>query len=406
MRLLRRITRMERIKMKNNITGIFAKKIEGNDAEFDIHGEIGWEVWFDRMKWLIESLADNIENVTFNIYSLGGDVWDGNAIVNLIGGMKQRTVANVQLAASMATAIALACDEVVMAKNGRWLVHNPWTFAIGDAASLETTAVDLRNFEKQFAEFYHSRCDGEKSLQDFVDLMNEERWMTADEAFEWGFVDAIEDVFNISAFASLNKMMAKAVKPMPADFLNQNEDKTMVKKTKKTPAVAGKNEETLAVAEVAEEVAEETPEIPEVPETPAEEPETPEVPEPPAEEIPETPEVPEDDGPTAAMKASIRSEVTLGFATEIQGYQNDIAERDTTIASLQSGIATVQAENSELSGKFDVLTARLKKFTKTGLTSDGEVTTWNEALADCGDDYVVARKKYGEIYTAFMEKAK
>ena len=390
--------------MRASITGIFAKKIEGDLAEIDIHGEIGWEVWFDRMRWLIESLDSDVKTVTFNIYSLGGDVWDGNAIVNLIGGMKQKTVANVQIAASMATAIALACDEVIMAKNGRWLVHNPWTLAMGNASELEKSAVDLRNYEKQFAEFYHDRCaNGEKSLQDFVGLMDEERWMTADEALEWGFIDKVEDVFSISSYSALNKMMAKATKPLPEDFLTQNEDEIMAKNTKETPAVAGTNEDASAVADEVsdvDEVAEETVETEEVTD------ETADVEELEAEETDDETTEEENLEGTSALKASIKSALMADFADQIQGFKNDISERDTKIEAMKAEAETLSTENSKLATDFKTLNARLAKFTKTGLSSAGEVTTWNEALKSCNDDYASARVKYPDIYRDFMDKNK
>jgi chemotaxis protein histidine kinase CheA len=339
--------------------------------------------------------------------------------------MKQKTVANVQLAASMSTAIALACDEVVMAKNGRWLVHNPWTKIAGDAAKLEKQAVDLRNMENQFAQFYFDRCDGDKCLQDFVDLMNEERWMTADEAFEWGFVDVVEDVFNISAFATLNKMMAKATKPLPDDFLNQNEDETMTKaeklvaeakaaeeEAKATEEAEAKEEADAKATEEADAKATEEAEAKAKEEADAKATEEAEVKaaeeEAKAKEEADAKAAAEEEGGevTSAMKAMIESKVALDYMDKISGYVAEIAEKTEKLAKLSAEVDSLRAENATFEENFSTVNSRLQKFTQTALTAGGEVTTWSEALAACGDDYVVARRKYADVYSAFMAQTK
>lgn len=360
--------------MRSSVNGIFAKKIEGSSAEFDIHGEIGWDVWFSRMKWLVEGLDSDIDTVTFNIYSPGGDVWDGNAIVNLIGNMKQHTVANVQLAASMATIIALACDEVKMSANGRWLIHNPWTIAVGDAAEFEKRAAELRDTEVEAADYYYARSKGksDKSRDDIVALMNEERWMMADEAKEWGFVDEVVDVFNVRQSAAFGKIAACAKIPLPDDFMKQitNEEKTMTEET-------------------------ETPETPEA-ETPEEIPET-----------PETPEAPETDAPeeSAEVKA-LRAEVSAKYADQIVALKADLKVRDEKIEQLNASIETLQSEKTSLDETVNKLQSRVDKFMVNGLSPEGDVADWPAAMKACDNDYEKARKKYPELYEKFMEQAR
>ena len=125
-----------------------ALKDDATEATINIVGVIGWEVAYQQLKDMIRSIPETVERVIFEIYSPGGDVWDGNGIVQEIGAMKQTTVARVQVAASMATLIAVACDERSIAANGRFLIHNAWTVTQGDAGSTRNTGERITRLRK------------------------------------------------------------------------------------------------------------------------------------------------------------------------------------------------------------------------------------------------------------------
>jgi ATP-dependent protease ClpP protease subunit len=206
--------------------GIFLR-IEGEDkstAVIEIHGEIGWDIWARRLKTMIGELGSSVKEVLFDIYSPGGSVQDGNWMVSMIADMPQHTVAQVQVAASMATVIALACDECEMAANGRWLIHNPWAIVMGDHAEFEKQAVHLRAEKEQLAEFYAKRTG--KTVDEMNALMDEERWMMAKEAKEMGFVSAINDPFDIAAFAEMNAAIQAAGKWPAALVIGEKEEGT------------------------------------------------------------------------------------------------------------------------------------------------------------------------------------
>jgi len=183
---------------------------DASEAVIDIVGVIGWDVGFAQLRDIISGLPEGIERVVFDIYSPGGDVWDGNAMIHEIGNIKAETVAKVRVAASMATLIAVACDRREMASNGRWLVHNPWTMAVGDADELEKRAVELREAEKEAAEFYAQRTGTD--VDAISALMEEEVWIRAERAQELGFVHDIIDPFNVAAFAAVREEMMSAGK--------------------------------------------------------------------------------------------------------------------------------------------------------------------------------------------------
>jgi len=194
--------------------GVFlrADASEPSEATIDIVGVIGWEVAFQELRAIFAGLSPDVRRVVFEIYSPGGNVWDGNGIVQAIGelGKKVETEARVQVAASMATLIAVACQKRTIARNGRWLIHNAWTSTQGDAEEHEKAAKQLRDCEQEAAKFYAERTG--KTPEEMLDLMAEERWIMPEEAKALGFVHEISDPFDTEAVAAVRKEIEAAGK--------------------------------------------------------------------------------------------------------------------------------------------------------------------------------------------------
>lgn len=189
--------------------GIFLKVNQAaKEATIEITGVIGLDVWQDKFRAMLAEIGEEVDTVRFSIYSPGGDIWEGNGMISQIAALKQRTVAEVQVAASMATLIACACDEVRMAANGRWLVHNPWAATAGDADEMEKRAKELKDTEDEAVALY-ARKTG-KTGEELRALMDEERWLTPEEAKEFGFVDTIDDPFNLAKYKEATKAMLAA----------------------------------------------------------------------------------------------------------------------------------------------------------------------------------------------------
>ncbi len=72
------------------------------------------------------------------------------------------------------------------------MVHNPWTFAAGNAKELRKTADDLEKFEQSLMSTYMGRTN--KSEEEVRSLLDEETWLTAAEAVELGFADKVESL--------------------------------------------------------------------------------------------------------------------------------------------------------------------------------------------------------------------
>ncbi len=153
----------------------------------------------------IKSQLDGMTgDLTVRINSYGGDVFEGHAIYNLIrhyeGGTK--TVVIDGLAASAASVIAMAGDEIVMPINAMMMIHDPWTISIGSADDFRKEADVLDQIKGTIVDVYASKTDMAKD--EIAELMAVETWLNVDEAEGMGF--AVRDE---SRKVVLNKVTAR-----------------------------------------------------------------------------------------------------------------------------------------------------------------------------------------------------
>jgi ATP-dependent protease ClpP protease subunit len=132
------------------------------------------------------------EPLHVHINSDGGDMMEGNEIFNILLAHEGKVRVSIgALAASMASAIAMAGDEISMADNGFIMIHNPWTVAMGDAADMEKSAEILNKLKANLVKAYMRHCNC--SEKEVSKMMDDETWMTADEALENGFIHSIDN---------------------------------------------------------------------------------------------------------------------------------------------------------------------------------------------------------------------
>lgn len=167
-------------------------KIQGaanGDGEILIYDYIGWP--FTDPADLIRSLAD-MGNVTVRLNSPGGDVFDGMAIFNAFRSHSGAVTVRIEgLAASMASVIAMAGKKVQAYDNAMLMIHNSWTVSAGNQYDLRETADILEKIDGNILNAYHEKSKAGK--RELADMMRSETWLTAKEAKEKGFVDAIVD---------------------------------------------------------------------------------------------------------------------------------------------------------------------------------------------------------------------
>ena len=126
------------------------------------------------------------ERVKIEINSAGGYVIPGMAMANSIKNSQAHVVAHVTgLAASMASVIMCACDEIQVEEGAFVMIHNPWSWAEGDAEELRKEAEVLDTMKAGIMAFYRGKFP-DKSDEEISAMMDAETWMTGDAALEAG----------------------------------------------------------------------------------------------------------------------------------------------------------------------------------------------------------------------------
>lgn len=130
------------------------------------------------------------DTIRLHINSAGGDVFAGQAIAQAIKDTGAKVIAQIDgLAASAATVVAMAADEIEISDGGFFMIHNAWTFAIGNANDLMETAALLEKVDGVIAAAYTKRS--KLKMDEVAALMDAETWFTAQEALDAGLVDRI-----------------------------------------------------------------------------------------------------------------------------------------------------------------------------------------------------------------------
>ncbi len=184
--------------IKRNGYQIKARK---DNAEIMIYDDIG-EGWVGGIssKAFINDLGKlpKVKTVNVRIHSEGGSVFEGHAIYNAIKRLDARVEVDVDgLAASIASVIAMAGDEIRMAENGFMMIHDPWMVAAGTSEELRDAAETMDKVREVLLKTYVKRTGGDE--EKISAMMAEETWMNADEALEMGFIDSITEDMQMAA---------------------------------------------------------------------------------------------------------------------------------------------------------------------------------------------------------------
>jgi ATP-dependent Clp protease protease subunit len=178
----------------------------GSDrAEIYLYGIIGAD-WFGdgvTAKTFADDLKElgNVKTIDLRINSEGGSVFDGKAMYSLLVEHKAKIITHIDgLAASAASFIAMAGDEIEIAEGGFVMIHNAWMFAMGDARELRRTADLLDTVNGTILDVYVARTKGDK--KEIAKMMDDETWMTAAEAVKNGFADKMVENLKVAACVS------------------------------------------------------------------------------------------------------------------------------------------------------------------------------------------------------------
>lgn len=135
--------------------------------------------------------------VTLNINSPGGDMFEGLAIYNLLRAHQGEVVINVVgVAASAASIITMAGDTITMGPAAFLMIHNTWTTFSGNRLDFVKMADAMLPFDQAMAAIYASRSG--LTPDEAMALMDAETWISAEDALAKGFADSIRDGDQVS----------------------------------------------------------------------------------------------------------------------------------------------------------------------------------------------------------------
>lgn len=166
---------------------------QSGGIELYIYGDIvstSWDAWSmeDTCPQDIADFMSGIDGsapMTIYINSGGGDVFAGIAIHSILKRHTGRKTGVVDgLAASIASVILMACDEIVMASGAQIMIHKPSTIVWGNADDLAKMIVELDKCQKSITDIYMLKAKEGVTEEEVTGLINAETWMNGEEAKE------------------------------------------------------------------------------------------------------------------------------------------------------------------------------------------------------------------------------
>lgn len=189
--------------------------------EVSIYEEIG--LWGVDAKQFIEdfkAIDDGASPVIVAINSPGGDVFDGFALNGWIQRLGARATARIDgLAASAASVIAVGAHQVVIGESAMMMIHNPWTFAYGDANDLRKTADMMDKTRDGILAAYRRKAPDIEDAE-LIRMLDEETWLSAGEAVALGLADSIVEQAGAKACRGASGLLARFKHP-PQALLHQ-----------------------------------------------------------------------------------------------------------------------------------------------------------------------------------------
>ncbi|MCG9678742.1 head maturation protease, ClpP-related [Vibrio sp. Isolate24] len=200
----------------------YTLKNEASDkpAQLYIHGEIGgWDIYSIDLVKALQQIGD--KDLMMRVQSYGGSVYEGLAMFNAIKAHKGKTIGVVDgLAASIATYMLMACDEIHMPENSTFMIHNPSIGAWGEEDEIESALTQVKNAKATVSSAYVERSG--KPLEDVLSAMAQETWFTAQEALDWGLIDKVIDPVDLTnCFNEKDATEIGKFKNAPESLLNR-----------------------------------------------------------------------------------------------------------------------------------------------------------------------------------------
>lgn len=222
--------------IKNVGYALLEEETEEQNAKLYFYGDIVSESWYsdwDNDARCPQEIADFLNEIDSNkdidIYfnSCGGDATAGIAIANILLRHNGKKIAHVDaLAASTASFILCACDEIEIGIGAQVMIHDPWCYAAGNAQDFQRYIEQLNQCKENIIDFYMRHAAEGVTREDFSNMMTEEKWIGTSD---------IENIFdfkvneNSIAPAAATSGLLDRYKHVPNTLKNRKKDDTDVK---------------------------------------------------------------------------------------------------------------------------------------------------------------------------------
>lgn len=204
------------------MTKINVKGAVVSNDDADIYDWLGYDcVSPNQVEDALNNADDDIE---VDINSGGGSVFAASEIYTMLKAYSGKVVVNIQgLAASAASVIAMAGDEINMSPTSQMMIHKASTISMGNSDDFAHDSKMLDVTDQSIVNAYEAKTGMDRS--DILQLMANETWMTAQDAVDKGFADNIstgsktpqlvnaidnQPIFDSNAIAKIKTVLAKA----------------------------------------------------------------------------------------------------------------------------------------------------------------------------------------------------
>ena len=168
------------------------------------------------------SMDTPVDMLNIDVHSPGGNVFDGYLIHSKIMQLRAKGVyvtATVSLAASMASVMCMACDEIIMLPTGRMMIHDVSMGLFGNAKELSKAANMCEELSSEIAAIYAARTG--KPVDDIREMMKDETWMNAEKCIDLGFANRMIDNLTNSVRVSGMSLLDRLTNPSAQESIEK-----------------------------------------------------------------------------------------------------------------------------------------------------------------------------------------
>lgn len=199
---------------------------DNKSADVFIYGEItkyAWEEYGEvssiTFKNELDALGEGIETINLYINSPGGSVFEAMAIIAMLQRHPADIISHIDgVAASCASAIPMISKRIIMPSNAFLMIHHAMVGAWGNAKQLRKSADDVERISKAMCQHYLDRAGEKMTEEQLYEMIEEDKWLTAEQCLELGLCDEIIEENQAVAYA-FDESWSKKYQNVPSQLL-------------------------------------------------------------------------------------------------------------------------------------------------------------------------------------------